>query len=183
MRPTMARSTPRLALITIAAFSLVHDVSAVRVGAIGPGEGSRLTALSWLAGTWQTKVGGDDLEEHWSAPAGDSMMGVFRWVKNGKVWMFELLTIVVEGDDVVLRLKHFNNKMVGWEEKDKSLSWKLVKTGAEELVFENPDQKQPTKLSYRRSGENGLNVRLEAERDGKPSVEEFTFTRIASTKP
>jgi hypothetical protein len=160
----------------------LHGLS-VRVGATGPAEGSKLAALSWLAGDWRTKFGDDDLEEHWSAPFGDSMMGVFRWVKGGKVWMFELLSIVGDGDDIVFRLKHFDNQMVGWEEKDKSLSWKLSKSSAEELVFEKPDQKQASRLVYRRSGDNELHVRLEGEHDGKPSVKEFKFTRVTANKP
>ncbi len=183
MSPMKVGNRPWLVLVACAALVVVLDGSGVRVGANGPVESSKLAALSWLAGEWRTKFGGDDLEEHWSAPFGDSMMGVFRWVKGGKVWMFELLSIVGDGDDIVFRLKHFDNKMVGWEEKDQSLSWKLAKSSAEELVFEKADQKQASRLIYRRSGENELHVRLEGEQDGKPSVKEFKFTRSTSSKP
>ena len=60
-----------------------------------------LQSLKWMHGEWVSKLGGDTLHETWSTPHGDSMMGMFRWIKGDKVWMFELITITADGDDVV----------------------------------------------------------------------------------
>jgi hypothetical protein len=135
-----------------------------------------LDPLAWLQGTWRGEVGGDHLEEYWSPPVGDSMIGMFRWIKGGKVWMYEMLAITVDGNDIVFRLRHFDNKMVGWEE-DKSLHWKLTQGGAEELVFENPNQKAATRITYRRSSPGEVTVRIDGEKDGKPSTNEFRFRK------
>ncbi len=52
-----------------------------------------LQRLKWMHGEWSTKLQGDTLEETWSAPAADSLMGMFRWIKGDSVWMFELFTM------------------------------------------------------------------------------------------
>ena len=138
---------------------------------------TKLASLSFISGHWQTETGGDQLEEYWSPPAGDSMMGVFRWMKGGKVWMNELLTIVDEGEQIVLRLKHFDAKMVGWEEKAESLTLKLVRSSANEAVFEGSKPEKPLRITYRKPGENSLIVVLGSSRDGKPKTDEFNFRR------
>ena len=84
--------------------------------------------LAWMEGRWVCRQKGDVLEEIWSAPSGDCMMGMFRWMKDDKVWMYELMTIIADGDEIVFRLKHFDRNMVGWEEKDKSISAKCCRS-------------------------------------------------------
>lgn len=136
----------------------------------------KLATLGFISGSWQTELGGDQLEEHWSLPAGDSMMGVFRWMKGSKLWMNELLTIVDDGEHVVLRLKHFDSKMVGWEEKADALTMKLVRNEASEAVFEGTKAEQPLKFTYKKVGESLL-IRIDSSRDGKPKTDEFTLRR------
>ena len=138
---------------------------------------SKLAPLAFMGGRWETEFGGDQLEEYWSPPAGDSMMGVFRWMKGGKVWMNELITIVDEGDHVAFRLKHFDAKMVGWEEKSECLTLKLVRASASEVVFEESKPEQPLRITYRKASGDVLHVILEHPGGGKPKSEEFTFRR------
>ena len=58
----------------------------------------KLADLAWLQGDWRADVeGGDQLQEFWAVPVGDSMVGMFRWMKrDDKVSLFELMTIVEE---------------------------------------------------------------------------------------
>jgi len=91
--------------------------------------------------------------------------------------MNELITIVDEGDQVVFRLKHFDAKMVGWEEKAESLTLKLVRNDAQGAVFEKTKSEQPLRITYRKTGEDSLVVVLEGSQEGKPKTDEFTFRR------
>lgn len=45
---------------------------------------------------------------------------MFKLVWEGKVALYELLTIVAKDDSLVLRLKHLDGSLKGWEEKDES---------------------------------------------------------------
>jgi len=138
----------------------------------------KLASLQWIVGTWRADVQGDQLDEVWSAPSGDSMFGGFRWMKGGKAWMFEMLTLMVEGDDVLLRIKHFDNKGVGWEEKNDAVTMKLIRQDPESLNFERLRSDQPAKLNYRKEGPDGLLVQLDVTTAGKTQTQEFHFRRV-----
>jgi Domain of unknown function (DUF6265) len=47
-------------------------------------------------------------EEHWGTASVDSLMGTFRFVRDGKGRFYELMLIEQTADRPGLRLKHFN---------------------------------------------------------------------------
>ncbi|MEC8554174.1 MAG: DUF6265 family protein [Planctomycetota bacterium] len=77
-----------------------------------------LKKCAWIAGIWSGEAFGGQFEETWNRPSGSSMMGMFKIVREGRVAFYELLTIVAKDDSHVLRLKHFDGSLKGWEEKD-----------------------------------------------------------------
>ena len=143
-----------------------------------PSANSTLSQLSWLTGTWRTTLGDDILEEIWSAPTHDSMMGVFRWIKKDRVWMNELMTITADGGGFAFRLRHFSRDMVPWEEKDAAFHYPCVSQSGSSVVFENPERDQPRRFVYNREG-NVLRVRLEGP---DPAIaehqREFVYERV-----
>jgi hypothetical protein len=118
--------------------------------------GASPAGLSWLTGTWLGHNGEDSVEEHWSALRGDTLVGMFRWVRDGRVRFYELIAIEREGDFLFLRIKHFDPGLVGWEEKDRAHEFLLVRLGNREAVFLELDQPTPRWAVYRREGENRL---------------------------
>ena len=126
----------------------------------------QVSDLSFIEGHWVADLGGDQLEEIWSAPTGDSLVGMFRWIKNGRVWIYELLTIRREADGIVFRFRHFSNELVPWEPKDAPLTFKLVSFSEGKAVFENPEH-ETRRYSFIKDGEKGLRVHLQAFEDGK----------------
>ena len=133
-----------------------------------------LADVAWIAGHWIDDAGGDLSEEVWTAPAGDSMIGMWRYAAKGKLAVQELLNIADHGDGPVLRLRHFDPKMVAREEKDTPLALRLVSWAKDEAVFEGPGV--PTgrvKLTYRRPEPDILAVTL--DKGGKP--QEFRMRR------
>jgi hypothetical protein len=137
---------------------------------------AKITDLAWLAGDWRSERGGEFLQESWSEPIGDSMMCSFRWMKGGKTWMYELITITEEGPNLVLRLKHFSAQLAGWEAKDESLDFTLVRLGDQEAVFEHPTRENARRLTYHRTGDT-LIARVEGIDKGRESRLEIEFKR------
>lgn len=43
-----------------------------------------LRDVAFIAGNWRGEMEGGVAEEDWKAPLGDNMMGMFRYVKDGK---------------------------------------------------------------------------------------------------
>ncbi|WP_224246576.1 DUF6265 family protein [Hyalangium gracile] len=146
-----------------------------------PAPTSKLTDLAWLEGHWRDESATHLSEELWTAPAGDSLMGMWRWAQDGKVQLFELLTIKSEDGKLVLRFRHFDPKLNAREEKDRPLAWPIIQSGPREAVFEgaDPSGEGTSRLTYRRTGEDSLVVIL--EKNGKP--EEFRYRRVRSSVP
>ncbi len=134
-----------------------------------------LSDLSWMTGRWVDDSGGNLSEEIWSAPSGDSMMGMWRYVAGGQVRIFEILTISVEPTGIVMRLRHFDPDLVAREDKGTPVALALVGWKPREAAFEGPAVGAPgtVRLTYRRPSEDTLTSTL--EKDGKK--QEFTFRR------
>jgi hypothetical protein len=102
----------------------------------GTAPAARIEDVAWIAGHWQGEAFGGLAEEMWSPPFGRSMMGMYKMVKDGEVVFYEFLTIVEERDSLVLRLKHFDGGLKGWEEKDVSIEFPLVAWTENEVNFD-----------------------------------------------
>jgi len=117
-----------------------------------PSGGETLNSMLWLAGQWRSEEGGQLSEETWSVPHGGSMVGMWRLLVDGTPKVIELLSLTVEGDAVVLRLRHFDGRLVAREEKGAPITLKRVQAGAKMAVFESPGASGPLTISYRVEG-------------------------------
>ncbi|MDH4349427.1 MAG: DUF6265 family protein [Gemmatimonadota bacterium] len=129
-----------------------------------------LADMAWLAGHWVGPALGGEAEEIWSPPKAGAMMGMYRLVRDGKPVFYEFQTLVEVSGSLVLRLKHFNPDLVGWEEKQKSVEFPLVGLGEGIVQFEG--------MSFHREGDAKLTVYLAIEgKDGAVHEETFSYTR------
>ncbi|HSE40548.1 MAG TPA: DUF6265 family protein [Acidobacteriota bacterium] len=136
-----------------------------------------LKDLSWIAGHWGGELWGGNLEEIWTAPEGDCMMGMFRFVKEGRVQLYEFLTIENELQGPVLKLKHFNRGLKGWEEKEETIQFPLISATSNEAVFQRVEKEKPAKMIFRRKDDQTLVVTLERDQEGKTVSEDFVYKR------
>jgi len=123
--------------------------------------------VSWIAGYWVGEAFGGETEEVWTTPLGDSMMGSFKLVVNGKVEFYELCTISEENESLIFRLKHFHSNLKGWEEKDERLQAQLVKIEENKAYFED--------FTFEKASENKLNIFV-VFKDDKEKEEEMKFS-------
>ena len=135
-----------------------------------------LSDFGWLAGRWVDDSGGNLSEEIWTAPSGDAMQGMWRYVVDGKARIYEILTISAEDGGLVMRVRHFDPKLVAREEKAAPVALKLVSSGDRMGAFEGTEPGGPTviRLTYASPAEGTLNVTL--EKDGKKAGG-FSFRR------
>lgn len=87
-----------------------------------------LEQMDWLIGQWVgTGIGGAPAMESWLPPSGDTMVGTFvQETGEGGIRFSEILYLMEEEGTLVLRLKHFNADLTGWEEKDGMLTFRLI---------------------------------------------------------
>jgi Domain of unknown function (DUF6265) len=130
----------------------------------------KLADISWMAGSWQAENSWGLSEETWGKPMGDSMLGMYKLVKDGKVAFYEIMIIVEENDNPILKLKHFTGKLKGWEEKDIVQEFPLTTLTANEAAFGH--------IAYKKVNDNTLMVMYASDKDGGKSVTEFLFQRV-----
>ena len=128
-----------------------------------------LAAARWLIGHWKGTGLGGVSEEIWAEPAGGVMMGMYRLVLNGSPSFYEFMHLAEENGSLVLKLKHFNPDLTGWEEKDRWVTFRLVKLGPNEAYFGG--------LTFRRLSENTLEIFLALRQNGKVREERFELQR------
>ena len=136
-----------------------------------PSAPATLADMTWLAGRWTGTGLGGLTEESWSAPAAGAMMGMFRMLKGEQVIFYEFLTLVEHEGSLLLKLKHFNADLTGWEEKAEWVGFRLVKITRDSVAFEG--------MTFERADENTVNVfvAIENKRDNSVREEQFVMKR------
>ena len=135
-------------------------------------EKATIADAAWLAGSWRGTGLGGFSEETWSQPEASVMVGTYRLVKDGKPIFYEMMWLLEIEGVIVLRLKHFNPDLTGWEEKDKTVDFKFVKKDGKRLYFSG--------LTFEQASKDELNIYLALrQRDGTPKEEAFRMKRAA----
>ncbi|WP_114521112.1 DUF6265 family protein [Altererythrobacter sp. ZODW24] len=129
--------------------------------------------MAWLAGQWRgTGIEGAAAYESWLPANGGTMVGTFvQETAEGGIMFTEHLYLMEDEGSLVLRLKHFNADLTGWEEKDDMTSFRLVAMEPGAAFFHG--------LTLRKDGDDGFvaAVRMR-QKDGSSSELVFRFTRI-----
>jgi len=127
--------------------------------------------MAWIAGTWTGKGLGGKVEESWSKPKGNVMMGMFRLIQNDKPTFYEFMTFVVKNGTLMLRLKHFTEDMVSWEEKEKTVDFRFIKKESNRYYFQG--------LTFENVSDNELRIYLALRQKDKTYKEMFfKFAKI-----
>lgn len=108
--------------------TLVLDEGAV-------GAKASLQDVAWLTGRWVGEGLGGTLEETWSPPLGGAMVATFRLVKGDEPAFYEMCWIRETNGTLEYAVKHFHPDLVGWEEKDKHVTFPLVAIADDAVHF------------------------------------------------
>ena len=130
-----------------------------------------LQDLTWLAGGWQLAKGARCIEEHWTRPSSNMLVGASRTVEGGRTVAFEFLRIEARADGIYYVAQPGGRPPV---------DFKLSSDNASELVFLNPGHADHLKrIIYRRQGDGGLEARVEGEDDGRAFAVDYPYRRSA----
>jgi hypothetical protein len=169
-------------LVILAALTAVVAEETIPVSDAKP----TLDDLGWLTGSWNGEGLGGEIEEHWTAASGGTMLGAFRLVVEGKLGVIEYLMITEEAERIAYRFKHFRADYTTWE-SDRPLEFTLIRVSEREAVFHSdvPDQNAPRRLTYRLSDEGVLSVVVAGSDDQGQLNEGFEvrFTRDGHELP
>lgn len=132
---------------------------------------STLSDLSWMSGRWRTAPGGKvQIEEHWMAPAGSSMLGMSRTVAGDRTVEFEYLRLEQRAD-AIYYVAHPKARFPGTD-------FKLTRLSGQEVVFENPAHDFPKRIIYRKGSDGSLTASI----DGGEGTKSMKFVYMAIPK-
>jgi len=129
-----------------------------------------LPDIDWMTGCWAAVGQDPGSVEQWSSPAGGTMIGFNRVIKDGKTVAFEFLRIVDEGDVVVL---------IASPSGQETARFKLVEVTDSSVSFENPEHDFPQTIIYRLDDDGNLVGRIEGTINGAPRSADFPMTRTS----
>jgi hypothetical protein len=147
----------------------VLAVSLTLLKASSPGGTSpALHGFGWLAGRWVETSSQGVSEETWTPPEGDSIMGMWRLVSEGRTKVFELTTITVEeGGAIVLRVRHFTDRNTVARETGGPLTLTLVRQAENRAVFEGVEKGAKVRVTYALTASGSLSFVLEMPSGGQ----------------
>lgn len=127
-----------------------------------------IAVAEWLAGQWSGEgIGGAKAHESWLPPSGDTMVGTFvQEAADGGIMFTEHMYLMEQDGSLVVRLKHFDPDLTGWEEKDGMVTFRLLAAEPCALYF--------NALTYRCDGEGDMVVAVRMKSD-KPEPDELVF--------
>ena len=128
-----------------------------------PTQNVSIEDLTFISGHSRGEYDGGIADEHWSEPAGDSMMGVSRYLKGGKVQEYYLMVVEQTPKGPVLRVMDFKPGLDAWDEKARVVTNALIHLTKSEAIFERQDKE--VRLTYRTAGNGVLESTI--ERTGK----------------
>ncbi|AXG70525.1 Tol-Pal system beta propeller repeat protein TolB [Kordia sp. SMS9] len=129
-----------------------------------------LENIRWIAGNWKGEAFGGITEENWSEPSGGSMMATFKLIVDGKVNFYEIETISEVNKSLLLRLKHFDGELKGWEIKDETVDFPLIKVTKNKAIFEG--------MIFESVGPNNMTVYVSVgQKDGSNAIVPFYYTK------
>jgi hypothetical protein len=130
----------------------------------------RIDAAAWLAGQYAGTGLGGEVDYQWLPPRAGAMVGTFRLVdKDGRTAFSEILQLAEIDGTLTLRVKHFTAEFVAWEDKDRSVEFRLVAAAADELRFDG--------LTLRRTPE-GLRIHLAMRREQQLTEQVMELKRL-----
>ena len=92
-----------------------------------------------------------------------------KYSKENQIQIYEFITIAEENNSLVLKIKHFSKEMKGWENKDSSITFRLVKFENDAVYFHTQ--------TYKKIDDNTVMVYFLAGKPGEIKEQTFRYTR------
>lgn len=134
-----------------------------------------LDALVWLAGCWTREGAEAGSVEAWLPPAGGSMLGMARSIRQGRMVEHEFLRLHVDAQGRVV--------YTASPSRQATTDFVATEVGEGTARFENLAHDFPQRIVYARDGDERLTVRIEGEHDGRTRGIDFRFRRSACGGP
>ena len=130
-----------------------------------PLKGKSVKDLEFLTGHWKGDTGEDIVEEYWLPEMHSNKVCVFRWIKKGEIYIYELVSLVERNEEIHMLLRHFDKAFTAWEEKDSPRDFVVTEISETAVVFIDTQKPDGGFLRYDTSKKDTLEF-FDHEPDG-----------------
>ncbi len=100
-----------------------------------PLKGNAVRDLDFLTGHWRGVIGEDVVEEYWLPEMYSNKACIFRWIKKGELYIYELVALVERDGELHMLLRHFDKGFTAWEDKTSPRDFVVTELSKTEAVF------------------------------------------------
>ncbi len=143
------------------------NILTLDVAGISPS--ASIDEVAWIAGYWKGEALGGAIEEVWTEPIGGSMMCAFKLVVADTVKFYELVALREVNNSLTINLKHFHSDMKGWEEKDETVDFPLVKMTDGKAFFDG--------FTFEQVSDNEMNIYVLFGKEGNYKEMKFSYMK------
>lgn len=129
-----------------------------------------------LTGHWKGKAGDDIIEEYWLPETNSNKLCVFRWIRDGSIYIYEIVALVERDGEIHMFLRHFDKNFVAWEEKEAPRDFVVTDLSPTRVRFVDSRNPKSGFLQYDTSEKNTLRF-SDHEPDGSVSFE-LVFQKV-----
>jgi hypothetical protein len=142
---------------------------------IATAERPSLADLGFMSGCWRgASSGGAVIDEYYTPPSANVMLGVSRYTEAGRVTSYEFTTITAVGDsDLVL-----TPRPAGQTPTD----FNLTRLERGSVVWSNPRHDFPQVIGYRKLGSDSLVARIEGPGQNGTRSSEWRMGKVPCGK-
>ena len=145
--------------VALAAVAACHGLTAATID-----------ELAWISGCWAVEGAEPGSGEQWTAPAGGTMLGTNRAIRDGRTVAHEFLQIRETDDGSLV--------YIAAPEGQTETEFELLSSGLNLVAFENSWYEFPRRIIYRLEGDDRLVARIEGEVDGEFQAVDFPMRRV-----
>src|SRR4051812_44797466 len=172
LRPSLVLAFTLLAVPASAQQPVSFTPHTIRLAQGQASPPATIADVAFLAGHWTGDGLGGRFEEIWTAPKHGVMVGMYRGLTmDGAPTFNELLVLREEQGSLIVRLKHFDPDMTGWEDKAQVVTMPFLGTRDGLVHFD--------RMSFQVTGPDTLTCYLaESAKDGTVLFFFFFYTRV-----
>jgi hypothetical protein len=142
-----------------------------------PQKSGSISDIGFIEGRWKTTADDKAIDAVWSAPAGESIVGYVRVMKEGMVTLYELFAFEQSDRGLVALVKHFKPGLIGVEEKDSSNRYHFIQAANGRATFEK--EGEAMRVQYEKRGADKFAIVIGKEVNGKWEYKDFwQFSRV-----
>ncbi len=132
----------------------------------------KIKSAEWLIGNWENNNQMGKLSESWKKINDSLFQAKSYFTKDTDTLHFETISLQQIGEDL-----NYNSTIKG-QNNDKLISFKLIAETENQLVFENPKQDYPRKITYNKITKDSIQIIISGIQKGKTSSESYPMKKI-----